>query len=66
MKCNSYDTINELKLKILALSESIPPIEQVLYFGGKSFENNWILADYNIQEFSTVLFVFHINGMLIW
>ena len=63
VNCNSYDTIYELKLKILALGEEdIPPIAQILTFAGEKLKNNRILADYNIQEGSIVVVNFVLRG----
>ncbi len=63
VNCNSYDTIYELKLKILALDElGIPPIDQRLIYAGTQLENNRTLADYKIQRESTLHAVLTLRG----
>ncbi len=61
VNCNSYDTIYELKLKILALRD-IPPIEQKLVFAMIILKDNGTIADYNIQKFSTVELSLYLRG----
>ncbi len=63
VNCNSYDTIYELKLKILALDElGIPPIDQRLVFAGIQLEDNRTLADYKIQRESTLHAILRLRG----
>ena len=49
LKCNSSETILELKEQIEE-HEDIPPSDQRLIYGGRQLENERSLADYNIEK----------------
>ncbi|RXW15280.1 hypothetical protein EST38_g10574 [Candolleomyces aberdarensis] len=58
---SSFDTIANVKTLIQNM-EGIPPEQQTLIFAGKHLEDNWTLADYNVQMGSTVTLVLSLRG----
>ncbi|MFK0375818.1 ubiquitin-like protein [Pandoraea sp. NPDC090278] len=53
LEVNPSDTIGGVKQK-LQEKEGVPPENQRLIFSGKQLEDNWALADYNIQAGNTL------------
>lgn len=61
LRIKSSDTIADVKEKILD-NEGIPMHMQRLIFAGKELDNSLTLANYHIQEKSTLKFVLRIMG----
>jgi ubiquitin C len=61
LSVKSSDTIDNVMLQIFH-KEGIPCIDQRLIFSGKQLEHSQTLADYNIEENSTIFLVLRLMG----
>jgi hypothetical protein len=62
LKVNPYDTLLELKQKIEVI-DNVPPIQQLLVFAGTPMvDDDKVLVDYKLENFSTVYLVLKLRG----
>jgi len=62
LKVNPYDTLLELKQKIQVI-DNVPPIQQLLVFAGTPMvDDDKVLVDYKLENFSTVYLVLKLRG----
>jgi ubiquitin C len=61
LNVEANDTIEEVKRRITE-KEGIPVGEQRLIFGGKNLESERTIADYNIQNESTIHLILRLRG----
>ena len=62
IKVNPYDTLLELKQKIEVI-DNVPPIQQLLVFAGNPMvDDDKVLVDYKLENFSTVYLVLKLRG----